>query len=235
MIYRINNKVANENFKIEENNQDAPLFDYNNVIVKKPWGYEYLVFKNDFVAIWMLQIIRKRKTSMHAHPNKKTGLVLLSGNATCSHSEGIIGLNPMDGVVIEEGAFHSTEACSPHLIQPLSENGIWVMEIESPPIKTDLVRIKDEYGRSGTSYEGVNNMVFGPKKCLRIQAPRAKEIVREELLDYVFTIRQGPFSKEENYPNPDALVSIIAKNDITKSYNPYLNVGELSTFKEFCD
>ena len=235
MIYRINNKVANEDFKIEENNQDAPPFDYSNVIVKKPWGYEYLVFKNDFVAIWMLQIIRKRKTSMHAHPNKKTGLVLLSGNATCSHSEGIIGLNPMDGVVIEEGMFHSTEACSPHLIQPLSENGIWVMEIESPPIKTDLVRIKDEYGRSGTSYEGVNNMVFGPKKCLRIQAPRAKEIVREELLDYVFTIRQGPFSKEENYPSPDALVSIIAKNDIAKSYNPYLNVGELSTFKEFCD
>ena len=235
MIYRVSNKISKKKFEIENQSKDSPSFDYSNVIVKKPWGYEYLVFKNDFVAIWMLQIIRKRKTSMHAHPNKKTGLVLLSGNAACSHSEGIIGLNPMDGVVIEEGVFHSTEACSPHLIQPLSENGIWVMEIESPPIKTDLVRIKDEYGRSGTSYEGVDNMVFEPKKCLRIQAPRAKEIVREELLDYVFTIRQGPFSKEENYPNPDALVSIIAKNDITKSYNPYLNVGELSTFREFCD
>ena len=235
MIYRVSNKISKKKFEIENQSKDSPSFDYSNVIVKKPWGYEYLVFKNDFVAIWMLQIIRKRKTSMHAHPNKKTGLVLLSGNATCSHSEGIIGLNPMDGVVIEEGVFHSTEACSPHLIQPLSENGIWVMEIESPPIKTDLVRMKDEYGRAGTSYEGVDNMVFEPKKCLRIQAPRSKEIVREDLLGYVFTIRRGPFSKEENYPNPDALVSIIAKNDITKSYKPYLNVGELSTFKEFCD
>ena len=35
MIYRINNKGYNENFKIEENNQDAPPFDYSNVIVKK--------------------------------------------------------------------------------------------------------------------------------------------------------------------------------------------------------
>jgi len=159
MIYKIRKKSPETNSLVEDKNQIATSFDYNNVIVKKPWGYEYLVFKNDFVAIWMLQIIRKRKTSMHAHPNKKTGLVLLSGNATCSHSEGIIGLNPMDGVVIEEGAFHSTEACSPHPIQPLSENGIWVMEIESPPIKTDLVRMKDEYGRAGTSYEGVDNMV----------------------------------------------------------------------------
>ena len=233
MIYKIRKKSPETNSLVEDKNQIATSFDYNNVIVKKPWGYEYLVFKNDFVAIWMLQIIRKRKTSMHAHPNKKTGLVLLSGNATCSHSEGIIGLNPMDGVVIEEGAFHSTEACSPHPIQPLSENGIWVMEIESPPIKTDLVRMKDEYGRAGTSYEGVDNMVFEPKKCLRIQAPRSKEIVREYLLDYVFTIRRGPFSKEENFQNPDALVSIIAKEDTLPSHNPYLKIGELSTFKDF--
>ena len=71
-------------------------------MIVKPWGYEYLVFKNDFVAIWMLQIVRKRKTSMHAHPNKKTGLILLSGSATCYHSEGRIELNSSDGVVIEK-------------------------------------------------------------------------------------------------------------------------------------
>ncbi len=46
-------------------------FDYSKVIVKKPWGYEYLVFENEFVAIWMLHIVRKRKTSMHCHPKKR--------------------------------------------------------------------------------------------------------------------------------------------------------------------
>ena len=60
-------------------------FDYSKVIVKKPWGYEYLVFENEFVAIWMLHIVRKRKTSMHSHPKKRTSLILLAGNATCSH------------------------------------------------------------------------------------------------------------------------------------------------------
>ena len=50
-------------------------FDYSKVIVKKPWGYEYLVFENEFVAIWMLHIVRKRKTSMHCHPQKRTSLI----------------------------------------------------------------------------------------------------------------------------------------------------------------
>ena len=56
------------------------LFDYSRVIVKKPWGYEYLVFENEFVAIWMLHIVRKRKTSMHSHPQKRTSLIVLAGN-----------------------------------------------------------------------------------------------------------------------------------------------------------
>jgi len=233
MIYRINNKLTNKNYKTEENKQGIPPFDYSNVIVKKPWGYEYLVFKNDFVAIWMLQIIRKRKTSMHAHPNKKTGLILLSGSAACYHSNGVIELNSSDGVVIEKGAFHSTEAFSALPILPHSENGVWVMEIESPPIKTDLVRMTDEYGRAGASYEGVDNMVFEPKECLKLQIPRTEEVIRKEFLDYIFTIKRGSFRKEDNCSNPDALVSIIGQDADSKTCNPYLNIGGLVSFKEF--
>ena len=59
-----------------------------------------------------------------------------------------------------KSAFHSTEAFSALPILPHSENGVWVMEIESPPIKTDLVRMTDEYGRAGASYEGIDNMVL---------------------------------------------------------------------------
>ena len=113
-------------------------FDYSRVIVKKPWGYEYLVFENEFVAIWMLHIVRKRKTSMHSHPQKRTSLILLAGSATCSHLEGAEKLNPMEGIIIDEGVFHLTEASIELPIDPQSENGIWMMEIESPPDKADL-------------------------------------------------------------------------------------------------
>lgn len=233
MIHKICKKISDEKFLTENKNQITADFDYSNVIVKKPWGYEYLIFKNDFVAIWFLQIIRKRKTSMHCHPNKKTGLVLLSGTATCFHSDGKIELNPLDGIVIEKGVFHCTEAYNSLPIQPISENGIWVIEIESPPSKTDLVRMKDEYGRAGTSYEGTDNMVFEPKECLKFQPPQSKEAVSKKFLDCVFTLRQGPFDKDNNCPNPDALVSIIGRDSVPELANPYLTIGGLVTFKEF--
>ena len=126
MIYRVCNKETEKTYGTGSENREEEPFDYSNVIVKKPWGYEYLVFKNDWVAIWLLHIVRKRRTSMHSHPNKTTGLILLSGNATFYHLNGKIELNTMDSVIIEKMAFHSTEAFSSLPIQPASENGIWV-------------------------------------------------------------------------------------------------------------
>jgi hypothetical protein len=61
--------------------------DYSNIIVKKPWGYEYLALDNTQVAIWVLHIARKRKTSLHCHPGKSTA-------AGCaSDREGLLSLD----------------------------------------------------------------------------------------------------------------------------------------------
>ena len=210
------------------------LFDYSKVIVKKPWGYEYLVFENEFVAIWMLHIVRKRKTSMHSHPKKRTSLILLAGNATCSHLEGSEKLNPLDGIFIEEGVFHVTEASNELPIDPLCENGIWVMEIESPPDKGDLIRMKDEYGRAGKAYEGTNNMVFDPADCIKFQEPEPGEILRKNFNECVFSIAGGA-DLELTKPSPDAVVSVISKKGEEISANPYLKTGGLTSFKEFCE
>ena len=92
MILRFGNKnsigknvevVPEETVGTTTNKQACAEVDYSREIVEKPWGYEYLIFENEHVAIWMLHIVRKRKTSMHCHPNKTTALILLSGNATC--------------------------------------------------------------------------------------------------------------------------------------------------------
>ena len=56
--------------------------DYRNTKVKKPWGSEYLIYQNNDVAIWLLHIIKERHTSLHCHPKKKTGLILLTGKAS---------------------------------------------------------------------------------------------------------------------------------------------------------
>ena len=122
------------------------FFDYTNVVIKKPWGHEYLISQNNNTAVWLLSIAHGAKTSLHCHPNKKTGLVVLAGNACVSSLNESHDIGAGQGFVIEKGAFHSTEALSPE--------GIVVMEVETPVNKKDLIRFSDEYGRNGKGYEG---------------------------------------------------------------------------------
>ena len=44
---------------------------YDRKIVEKPWGYEYVAFRNkNKLAITFLNINFKNKTSLHCHPKK---------------------------------------------------------------------------------------------------------------------------------------------------------------------
>ena len=111
MIYKVPRKPIDQNHIKESVKEHYDTFDYSGVIVKKPWGYEYLVFENDFVAIWMLQIIRKRRTSSHCHHRKKTGLILLSSHATFHHLESSIAIDPLDAINIEAGDSNDCLLC----------------------------------------------------------------------------------------------------------------------------
>lgn len=185
-------------------------FDYSQVIVKKPWGYEYLVFENEHVALWILQIIRKRGTSMHCHARKSTGLVLLSGQAVFHRQGSDIALQPLDAVNIDPGAFHATEAVSDLPIQPVSENGAWVLELESPPDKSDLVRLHDAYGRERKGYEGASDMVAASRTSLHLQIPREYErACSARFQDLSLAIHRFPFHPGEVQPPPDALAAVI--------------------------
>ena len=45
---------------------------YSNKLVHKPWGYEYVIYKNsDKLAITLVKINYGHKTSLHCHPKKK--------------------------------------------------------------------------------------------------------------------------------------------------------------------
>lgn len=217
---------------LESKSAKTDPVDYSQFIVTKPWGYEFLVFENEHVAIWMLHLVRQRKTSVHCHPNKKTSLVLLSGEATFSNLETQIKLAPMDGLIIAEGAFHSTEASSDLPIKPMSENGIWVMEIESPPMKTDLVRMKDAYGRKGKQYEGKRNWVFN-SDIFHLPLPKPQVYQSTYFNDCRFTVSHGLPEKLINQLSSNAMVSIVGHGQNTLTDNPKMNVGELSEITDF--
>ncbi len=125
--------------------------DFSKLLVNKPWGSEYMIFSNPSTEIWNLFIGYQRATSMHCHPNKKTSLLVIEGRVLFSSLNESLELTTHDAVAIDPGTFHST--------QGISVGGARVLEFESPPMKHDLVRLEDRYGRTQEGYEGLEKMI----------------------------------------------------------------------------
>ena len=43
---------------------------YENYVIQKPWGSEYVIFKNDKLSITFLDIKYLEKTLLYCHPTK---------------------------------------------------------------------------------------------------------------------------------------------------------------------
>lgn len=132
--------------------------DYTDIVVKKPWGKEYLCYRNSEVAIWYLHIEADKETSMHCHPNKNTGFVVLDGEAKLSFLRNSVDLKGLDKIHIFRSRFHSTKAITDSFI----------LEVETPEDKHDLVRLEDAYGRAGTDYEGKSFHTSKDDSCIWI-------------------------------------------------------------------
>ena len=111
---------------------------------RKPWGYEYLIYQNDEAAIWHLFINKWESTSMHCHPSKKTGLLVLCGGAKISFLNGHQKVFAGEKVMIRHGVFHKTMNMTSEMLQ--------LFEIETPVNKEDIIRLEDCYGRAGMPY-----------------------------------------------------------------------------------
>lgn len=120
-------------------------------VVRKPWGYEYPIFESDQVGLWFLCIEPGQSTSLHCHPRKKTGLVVVGGAVEVSFLNDSTTLGPADRVMIRPGLFHRSTAGS--------ESESLLLEIESPRDKEDLVRFADNYGRESMPYEDDSHRV----------------------------------------------------------------------------
>ena len=61
---------------------------YDNKVVKKPWGHEYVIYRDKKkLCITLLRINYNHSTSLHCHPNKKSGFVLIDGTARFQTSQ----------------------------------------------------------------------------------------------------------------------------------------------------
>ncbi len=123
---------------------------YSNKIVKKPWGYEYVIYNSsNRLAITYVHIDSKKSTSLHCHPKKKTGFIILKGTAMVQigiYKKNKRRFKSLSRLVFRPGLFHSLKA--------ISKKGMSALEFEVPYKKDDLIRFEDKYGRKNKDYEG---------------------------------------------------------------------------------
>lgn len=180
-----------------------------NVVVTKPWGYEYLIFSNPETEIWNLSIKYQRSTSMHCHPNKKTALIVLSGRAQFSTLNESWELMPHDVMIIDKGTFHSS--------QSLSKEGLVLLEFETPPMKHDLLRLEDKYGRARKGYEEeVDRMMKTSEypRFLGLKNNKTKNICNNKVCILEVKNRENIL----NYPQKTRTLAIVLSG-IVKSKN----------------
>lgn len=137
----------------------------DNLKVIKPWGSEYKIFTNNISSTKLLKINEGKKTSLHCHPIKKTGFILLDGKVDVDLGfYNTSTFNSISKLMIRPGLFH----CTSNNYDKVST----ILEIETPIDKDDLVRFKDEYGRENTSYEGENKMTDLDKNDIKFEDPK---------------------------------------------------------------
>ena len=213
-------------FKAEDIQDDH--YDYSKVVVKKPWGYEYLIFSNEEVAVWILFLKAGSQTSMHCHPQKKTSLVVLEGKVNCSSLIQKLDRSAGEGLLIDKGVFHQTTS-------PL-ESTAFVMEIESPVNKRDLVRLKDRYGREGKGYESEDQHSFDTQNYnyLSLQRFESQQNLKKRFGQCSMTFKKLTDEKilEEILElKPDDIFCLLKGNIIGSSNQSVVEVGDTVTIE----
>lgn len=147
----ITEKELNILTNIKHHNINHNRINYKNKVCIKPWGYEYLAYESEKIGIWILNINKNNKTSLHTHFNKDTILILISGCIKLNLiDDNYKILNILDVINIPKNKFHGIESISDNSI--IFELEIYNSEINFSD-KNDLFRINDVYNRDTTGYE----------------------------------------------------------------------------------
>ncbi len=195
---------------------------YDKIVVKKPWGYEYLAYENDEVGLWFLHIKQNHQTSLHCHPKKTTGLIVLDGEADVSFIDNTFKLKPGRKIMIRKGLFHATKA--------LSKEGAFIFEIETPKNKHDIIRLEDKYGRETEPYEGKNFEMPKKEDCIWFNNPLSNKIDHYDFANCKITV-QNTNNIDDFHSKEDSEHIIFLKGGILHGDNKVAQPGDVIVAK----
>lgn len=195
---------------------------YDNRVVFKPWGYEYVVYRSgNNLSVTILNINSNKSTSLHCHPKKKTGFVLLSGKALIQlglwKQESKVYKSPSK-LMIRTGLFHS--------IKCISKKPLIALEFETPVAKNDLVRYYDKYGRENISYEKGNKKTLIKSNLVKFNK------FKKKIQKYSFGSSEVSLEQHKNFhkllkEKKDTIFGILGGNVTNKIKKNILSQGDI--------
>jgi mannose-6-phosphate isomerase-like protein (cupin superfamily) len=197
------------------------MHSYQGMIVCKPWGHEYLMYENNKIGLWYLYIKHGAQTSLHCHPRKKTGLVLLSGEAEIRFLNDALKLKAPSKLMIREGLFHSTAA--------ISLEGVTVIEIETPPHKRNLVRLEDEYERKDKPYEGASETKPLTPDCIQLNNPEKNKEFRYAVGSCVLIVEKIEDILSLSQRCADEIIVVLEGGLVSRGNELILGPGDIVT------
>ena len=193
---------------------------YKNLVVTKPWGSEYIACENNTTATWLLKIKKNHKTSLHCHPKKKTGFIVLDGKVEVELGfYEKVKLKAPSKLMIRPGLFHSTKA--------LSKNNATILEVETPIDKNDLVRFKDNYGRENRSYEGRNKMKKKLPNDFFFKIPKKFGINKYKFKSLVITVEKHKNAKKLANRSKNTIFAVLDGGLADKKRRFVLSPGDI--------
>ena len=195
--------------------------DIYNSVVKKPWGEEYCAYKEDDISLWVLTINPDKKTSLHCHPKKKTGLIVLNGIAQINLIERHFQICGPSKINLRNSIFHQTHN--------VGKEPMFVLEVETPNDKFDLVRIDDDYGRENTEFENDTKWVDLPKENFQIPLNGNAAIFNGYWFQVTNLEKSIPFTKDRV-----GFIVLLDKYAFTdKKGNGLCELGDVISFSTF--
>ncbi len=198
-------------------------YSYSNRMVIKPWGYEYIIFKNKKkLAITILKILSQKQTSLHCHPNKKTGFIILTGEAKVQigiYKKNSKNYKSQSILVLRPGLFHSLKC--------ISKKPLIALEIETPFNTRDLVRFSDNYGRQLKPYEDLNLTSKINKEFIKFKKPKRNSLNTYSINNLIVNI-ENHTNYNKLFKKNDKSISAILDGSIVSSDNKkVINYGEI--------
>ena len=196
---------------------------YSNKLVKKPWGYEYVIYNSlNRMAITYVHIDSKKSTSLHCHPKKKTGFIILKGTALVQigiYKKNKKKFKSLSRLVVRPGLFHSLKA--------VSKNGMSALEFETPYDKADLIRFEDRYGRKNKSYEGSKFTSSISDNLMKFKKPKKNKKNVYKLDDVVITLERTKNFKNLSTKDSSSSTAILEGKIFDKKNQEVISYGEI--------